>query len=503
MENIMRDNVPIHWTISALSHVVDDYQSGFASGNKDVENGLFHLRMNNISNDGRLNLDLLRTVPTALARPYHYLQKGDLLICTTNSAKLVGKSAIFDKDGLYAFSNHLTRIRVRKEVVNSRYLFYYLFLLWQHGGYELLCKHWVNQSTLPKENLLSIEIPLAPPDEQDRVVNKLDVLLSKVNTCKYRLNRIPAILKRFRQSVLTAAYGGILTSDWRSSNPDIKPAAALLKEIEDERLSQATTAKERNRLQERFCSQEEKIESSRSETLPNTWLECTIGSIGDVQNGSTPSRKEPVYWNGKIPWVSSGEVRNNEMFSTREQISEEGFKHSSVRWLPPGTVLLAMIGEGKTRGQSAILRIKATINQNIAAVVIDHGLVLPKYLWYWLQYQYSQTRLVGSGSGPKALNCQLVRCMPLRLAPAEEQHEIVRRVEALFKIAADIEKRYEKARAHIDKLTQSILAKAFRGELVPQDPNDEPVSELLKSIQEERAPKEAKGGARSKKARHG
>jgi len=70
--------------------------------------------------------------------------------------------------------------------------------------------------------------------------------------------------------------------------------------------------------------------------------------------------------------------------------------------------------------------------------------------------------------------------------PVEEQQEIIRRVEALFKVTDDIEKRYEKAKAHVDKLTQSILAKAFRGELVPQDPNDEPASELLKRIQEER-----------------
>ena len=85
-----------------------------------------------------------------------------------------------------------------------------------------------------------------------------------------------------------------------------------------------------------------------------------------------------------------------------------------------------------------------------------------------------------------------------------EQHEIVRRVEALFKIADDIEKRYQKAKAHVDKLTQSILAKAFRGELVPQDPNDEPASELLKRIQEERRKQGAEGrpgrrGARRKR----
>jgi type I restriction enzyme S subunit len=83
--------------------------------------------------------------------------------------------------------------------------------------------------------------------------------------------------------------------------------------------------------------------------------------------------------------------------------------------------------------------------------------------------------------------------MPLNLAPLEEQHEIVRRVEALFKISDDIEKRYEKAKAQVDKLTQSILAKAFRGELVPQDPADEPASELLKRIHAEREKKTAEG----------
>ena len=91
--------------------------------------------------------------------------------------------------------------------------------------------------------------------------------------------------------------------------------------------------------------------------------------------------------------------------------------------------------------------------------------------------------------------------MPCSRRHLEEQHEIVRRVEALFKIADSIEKRYEKAKAHVKKLTQSILAKAFRGELVPQDPNDEPASELLKRIQAERKKDEAesKPGRRGSK----
>ncbi len=94
-----------------------------------------------------------------------------------------------------------------------------------------------------------------------------------------------------------------------------------------------------------------------------------------------------------------------------------------------------------------------------------------------------------------------IRRILVPLPPIDEQHEIVRRVEALFKLADDIEKRYEKARAHVDRLTQSILAKAFRGELVPQDPGDEPASELLKRIRQEKASKEEKGGVRSRRTR--
>src|SRR5687767_11996459 len=98
--------LPAGWTTCSIEHAIESIQAGFASGRKDVEGGLFHLRMNNISVDARLNLELLRTVPQSLASHNHYLQKGDVLICTTNSGKLVGKCAWFGLDGDFAFSNH-------------------------------------------------------------------------------------------------------------------------------------------------------------------------------------------------------------------------------------------------------------------------------------------------------------------------------------------------------------------------------------------------------------
>jgi type I restriction enzyme S subunit len=146
-----------------------------------------------------------------------------------------------------------------------------------------------------------------------------------------------------------------------------------------------------------------------------------------------------------------------------------------------------MIGEGKTRGQTAILDIESTCNQNVAAVLINHGYILPEYLYNWFFMQYERNRSLGSGSGPKALNCQRVREIDFNLPPLEEQKEIVRQIEKLFTLADKVEAHYQKAKARVDKLSQSVLAKAFRGKLVSQDPNDEPVEKLLERILEEKS----------------
>ena len=109
------------------------------------------------------------------------------------------------------------------------------------------------------------------------------------------------------------------------------------------------------------------------------------------------------------------------------------------------------------------------------------------YLEYYLRIQKDRIRTISYSSGGQPnIKLETLNPYPFPLPPEDEQHEIVRRVEALFKIADQVEARYKKAKAVVDKLTQSILAKAFRGELVPQDPNDEPGSELLKRIREER-----------------
>ncbi len=254
-------------------------------------------------------------------------------------------------------------------------------------------------------------------------------------------------------------------------------------------------------------------EQSGAQGVPEGWIVTTLSEVVRPSNTKTEPSASPDSrclslehieqdsgrilgcGTAKSPWVSSGEVRNNIIETTREHITEAGYKNASVGRLPRGTVLLGMIGEERTRGQSAILDIEATINQNIAALVVSHGLVVSEFLWRWFQMRYEATREQGGGgSGPQALNCQRVRELPFLLPPLTEQHKIARRVEALFALADKIKFRVALATQRLEKSTQAILAKAFRGELVPteaelarqQNRDYEPATVLLERIRAER-----------------
>jgi type I restriction enzyme S subunit len=326
--------------------------------------------------------------------------------------------------------------------------------------------------------VLAFHICLPPRVEQGRIVERVEALLGEVRAVRAHLASAPRIGKRFRRSVLAAACSGRLTEDWREGHQNTEAPQTLLARIRS--------------VQPRFApaaTPNEDAEADRAE-LPQEWMWCRVADVATVCLGGTPSRRESAYWGGTIPWVSSGEVANCRISDTREKISSMGLENSNAKIYPRGTVLIAMIGEGKTRGQSAILDIEACTNQNAAGLVFEIDGVNPEYVWRWALGEYERTRDVGRGGNQPALNGQKVRELVLPLPPPAEQHEIVLRVDALFALADVIEARVAAATARADKLTQSILAKAFRGELVPteaelarQGSRDyEPASALLERI---------------------
>lgn len=302
---------------------------------------------------------------------------------------------------------------------------------------------------------------MAPLAEQKIIAEKLDTLLAQVDSTKARLERIPQILKRFRQAVLTVAMSGELTKEWRKNNS---------------------------------------IQLS-------SWVNSNIGELAQVATGKTPKRTEVKYWeNGSIPWLTSSSTGEIYTEVAEQFITPIALKECTLKIFSPGTLLLAMYGEGKTRGQVTELKISAACNQACAAIICDKEKIDLQFLKMRLMENYQQTRKAAAGGNQPNLNLNKVREIPVIVPQLPEQAEIVRRVEQLFAYADTIEKQVNSALTRVNSLTQSILAKAFRGELTAQWRAENPdlisgensAAALLEKIKAERAASGGKKTSRKK-----
>lgn len=337
---------------------------------------------------------------------------------------------------------------------------------------------------------LGIGIP--PEREQTRIVEKIETLFARLDKGEEALRDVQKLLARYRQSVLKAAVTGQLTADWRAENAHrLELGQDLLARILQTRRE---TWEGRGKYQEPSAP-----DTSDLPKLPENWVWASFDQLFHVYGGATPSRRVEENWNGEIPWVSSGEVAFCRIKNTYEKITDVGYQSCSTKLHPPGTVLLAMIGEGKTRGQAAILDIPACNNQNAAAIRVWQSGIAPEYVYYFLLGNYEQSRRQGQGGNQPALNGEKVKGFMLPLpASFDEIREIVGRVDQAFSNADAVEQWCQTELARSAALRQSILKDAFSGRLVPQDPTDKPAAALLARIKEIRA---AAPGKTRRKAR--
>lgn len=154
--------------------------------------------------------------------------------------------------------------------------------------------------------------------------------------------------------------------------------------------------------------------------LPEGWKHVRLGDIAQIASGGTPNRAEPRYWNGDIPWVTTGEIQFNTITDTAEKITAEGLKNSSAKLFPPGTLLMAMYGQGKTRGQVAKLGVEAATNQACAAMRLSDDCDLD-YVHQCLASHYEAIRELGNAGTQQNLNAALVKGIALPLPPKSEQ----------------------------------------------------------------------------------
>jgi type I restriction enzyme S subunit len=317
-------------------------------------------------------------------------------------------------------------------------------------------------TAISKTDLEQLTVRLAPLAEQRRIVAKLELLLGQVDACQQRLDKIPLLLKRFRQAVLAAACSGRLTEDWRGENSSVEHSADTRKYLLDTSVECGTEIHD----------------------TPDSWLWTNLNRVcSKITDGEhlTP----PVIDCG-IPLLSAKDVRENHLdFSDTKFVTDEFAKKSRARCNPEqGDILV--VSRGATVGRTCRVQVMDIfcLMGSVLLFKPDARYVLPQIVEFCFKSPSGLADLISrsSSTAQQAIYIKDMRSFALPIPPLAEQQEIVRRVERLFALADNIEQRYKKAQAFIDKLTPSLLAKAFRGALVPQDPNDEPAAVLLGKI---------------------
>jgi type I restriction enzyme S subunit len=435
---------------------------------------------------GRIDLSQVRTYAD-VSKGYTRFSEGDVLFAKITPCMENGKIAIAkgltNASGCGSTEFHVLRT---EGGLSREYLMSFLLQDDFRKRAQRSMSGTAGQLRVPAAFLADAPFPLAPLPEQHRIVAEIEKQFTRLDASVESLKRAQANLKRCRASVLKSACEGSLVPTEaelaRAEGRDYEPAGVLLERILAERRARWEAQPKRKGKYKEANS----IGIFKFADFPEGWTRTTIGRCFDVYVGATPSRKRPDFWNGVVRWVSSGEVAFNRINETRECITEEGVKNSSVNLHPPGTVLLGMIGEGKTRGQVSILDVPACNSQNSAAIRVSEVGLVPEYVFYYLWSQYGATRLIGSGNNQPALNKSRVQEIPLPLPPLAEQNRIVAEVERRLSVIQQAEATVAANLKRAERLRQSILKQAFSGQLVPQDPNDEPASVLLERIRAER-----------------
>jgi type I restriction enzyme, S subunit len=376
--------------------------------------------------------------------------------------------------GKAVLNQRVCKIIPTEEFLDPQFLFYAI------NGY-LAAIHEVTSSVTVKHlsslDILKIPFPLPPRQEQQRIVARLDELMKKIDRSRARLELIPKILKRFRQSILSAAVSGKLTEDWRSKNSVDKDAEFFLLDIQKNRQEALEAAidlfKQKKGKKPKDVDDDFLPEYRADDVYPESWRVTRIRDVAECLDYiRKPINKDerskrlgsvPYYGaNGQVGWID-GHLFDEDLVVV---VEDETFIGREIPF-------------------SYIIKGKTWVN-NHAHVLRPLGGMSVEYLNACLAY-YNFTPLTSGTTGRRKLNQGALMEAELAIAPLEEQSEIVRKIDQLFALADKIEARYNKAKAQTDRLPQSLLAKAFRGELVPQCENDEPAALFLEKIKAEKA----------------
>jgi len=493
--------LPQGWRECALEDISSDISYGYTAKSNPVTGDARMLRITDIQ-DNKVDWPLVPFCEISDSDKEKYLlRKWDLVFARTGAT--VGKSFLIRDDAPNSvFASYLIRVRSADNEMAS-----YLSRFFDSQAYWRQITEFsagIGQPNVNGSKLKSLRVPIAPLPEQKRIADKLDAVLARVDACRDRLDRIPAILKRFRQSVLAAAISGKLTEEWRGENG--KFIKSWLSTIPDDGVP---LPDKYNRLG-KIAFKLTKVEHSAGE-LPNAWSLLTIADLykshalidfADGNHGGMYPRKEDFTGDGAL-FLTATQIGENWEIDIHAcpRLRNDKAQQLVKGWAKKNDVLLT---HNATVGRVALLEYgeeDVLLGTSVTFYRFNEKFVSPNFARILFSSPFFQDQLQIEMSQTTRNQVPITKQVSLNFIcpPIEEQTEIVRRVESLFAFANRLEARYTAARAQVEKLTPATLAKAFRGELVPQDPNDKPASELLERIKAQHCIKPARKPKESRK----
>ncbi|HCE2390008.1 TPA: restriction endonuclease subunit S [Vibrio parahaemolyticus] len=295
----------------------------------------------------------------------------------------IGRLGIF---GVDATTNQACCVMTASDVIDNKYLFYWL---WAFRQDIINLSSGGGQPNINQEKVASLKISAPIIDEQTQIANFLDHETAKIDTLIEKQQQLIKLLKEKRQAVISHAVT-------KGLNP-----LAPMKDSGVEWLGE----------------------------VPEHWGVSSLGYYASLNTGATPDRSNSSYWEGDVPWIKTGEVKYETIYKTEESISKLAVKQTSVQLSPPGTLLMAMYGQGVTRGRVAILGVHATYNQACVAITPNSHL-FNEYLKVFFIAGYHAIRDGGNETSQMNLNADIVRKFKVTVPPINEQKEIVSFLEA-------------------------------------------------------------------------
>ena len=396
-------SLPTGWQLVPLESLVKEALSGFASGKRDA-NGTIQVRMNNVTTGGNWDWSKVLRVPASEKQYTKYrLEAGDVLVNTTNSPNLVGKTVyFFDSHETLVFSNHFVRLRLKHDKIDPDYLRRWLNVLWNRRVFQGLCTQWVNQASVRKEDLLALHIPLPPLEDQRRIAT----ILNKADAVRRKRQEAIALTEELLRSAFLEMFGDPITNS-------------------------------------------------------KGWHTKQLGDLAQFVGGGTPSRQKSEYYQGGVCWATPKDMRVDVLTDTEEHITPEAIKQSATKLVGIGSLLVVVKSKVLARRLPIARTIVPTCFGQDLKAVIPYEAAITRYLHRHIKYGEQTLLQLARGINTEGLTLEHLRNYQVMIPPASEVARFVQ-LDSVLENAKNKQKAFLDKSTN---LFNSLLQRAFRGEL--------------------------------------